>query len=69
LRAKQDMLHRQVHFLTVVLIAPDRPAANANGTVNPSDIPITMSLTVSDPVKCRSMCGVCGMRVSPVMWI
>ena len=28
------------------------PAAIANGTVSPSDIPITTSLMVSEPVKC-----------------
>src|SRR5438105_13264023 len=49
----------------VVLIAPDKPAASAKGTVSPSDIPITMSLTISEPVKCRSMWGVFGMKVSP----
>src|SRR2546427_6360507 len=54
-------------MMLVVLIAPDKPAANANGTVSPSAIPITMSLTVSEPVKCRSMCGVCGMRVSSIV--
>ena len=26
-------------------------AASAKGTVSPSDIPITMSLTISEPVK------------------
>jgi hypothetical protein len=31
--------------------APDSPAASANGTVRPSDMPITMSRTVSDAVK------------------
>src|SRR5437879_5245901 len=49
----------------VVLIAPDKPAASAKGTVSPSDIPITMSLTISEPVKCRSMWGGFGMNVSP----
>src|SRR5271165_6499866 len=43
--------------------APDNPAARAKGTVNPSDMPITMSRTVSDEVKCFSMCGVCGIAV------
>jgi len=28
-----------------------RPAANAKGTVNPSAMPITTSLTDSEPVK------------------
>src|SRR5262249_36056297 len=42
-------------------IAPERPAANANGTVSPSDIPITISRINSPDVKCFSTCGVCGM--------
>src|SRR5207247_8687788 len=54
-------------MMLVVSIAPDKPAASANGTVSPSAIPITMSLTVSEPVKCRSMCGVCGMSVSSIV--
>src|SRR6516165_1713565 len=41
--------------------APERPAANAKGTVKPSDIPMTTSRTTSPAVKWRSMCGVCGM--------
>src|SRR3954471_9056183 len=41
---------------------PDSPAASANGTVSPSDIPITMSRTVSPDVKCFSVCGVSGMH-------
>src|SRR5712691_243770 len=40
--------------------APDRPAASAKGTVNPSAIPITMSRIVSEAVKCFSTCGVWG---------
>jgi len=39
-----------------------QPAASAKGTVNPSDIPITMSRTTSLAVKWRSVCGVCGIR-------
>lgn len=39
---------------------PDSPAAKAKGTVNPSDIPMTMSQIFSDEVKCVSTCGVCG---------
>src|SRR6266700_3031161 len=31
--------------------APEMPAARAKGTVSPSDIPITMSLTRAGPVK------------------
>jgi hypothetical protein len=36
------------------VIAPDRPAASANGTVSPSDMPMTTSRTVSPAVKCFS---------------
>src|SRR6202163_3191002 len=36
---------------------PERPAARANGTVRPSDIPITTSRTVADAAKCFSTCG------------
>src|SRR5216684_4101749 len=42
--------------------APVRPAASANGTVSPSDIPMTTSRSESLPWKWRSTCGVCGMR-------
>ena len=38
----------------VGLMAPEIPAARANGTVSPSDMPITMSFTVSPPRKCSS---------------
>src|SRR5512139_309146 len=41
--------------------APERPAARANGTVSPSDIPMTISLTASLAVKWDSICGVAGM--------
>src|ERR1700722_6938484 len=44
-------------------IAPVRPAASANGTVNPSAMPITMSRTVLLAVKCFSMCGVWGIKL------
>src|SRR4051812_37212127 len=40
-----------------LLTAPARPAARANGTVKPSDMPMTTSRTVSEPVKCCSTCG------------
>ena len=43
--------------IPVEATAPDRPAARANGTVRPSAIPITMSRTASDEVKCFSTCG------------
>jgi len=57
-----------VTMMPVVPTAPDKPAASAKGTVNPSDIPMTMSRTVSDAVKCRSMCGVCGMLFSVLLF-
>src|SRR3989441_3518246 len=41
--------------------APETPAASANGTVRPSAIPITMSLTIALAVKWCSTCGVSGM--------
>src|SRR5881398_934758 len=41
--------------------APLSPAASANGTVRPSDMPMTTSRTVSLAVKWRSVCGVRGM--------
>src|SRR6476659_6769244 len=46
----------------LALAIPVRPAASANGTVKPSDIPITMSRTVSPAVKCFSTCGVRGIN-------
>jgi len=36
-------------------LAPERPAARANGTVSPSEAPIMMSRTMSPAVKCSSM--------------
>ncbi len=48
-----------------VLTAPDNPAARANGTVNPSDMPMTMSRTVSPAVKCFSTCGDVGILWHP----
>src|SRR5437879_4682816 len=50
-------------IIVVELTAPERPAARANGTVNPSDMPITISRTVSPAVKCCSICGVCGIGI------
>ena len=44
--------------------APDSPAAKAKGTVRPSAIPMTMSRTVAEDVKCFSTCCVCGIRQS-----
>ena len=46
------------------IAAPERPAASAKGTVKPSDMPITMSRTTAEAVKCFSTCGVCGIRCS-----
>src|SRR5208337_3075394 len=44
-----------VTMIAVVAAAdPDSPAASANGTVNPSDMPITTSRTASLAVKWRS---------------
>jgi hypothetical protein len=48
-------------MMLVASTAPDSPAASAKGTVRPSDMPITMSRTVSEAVKCLSTCGVWGM--------
>ena len=39
----------------VALDVPERPAANANGTVKPSDIPMITSRIVSLAVKCFSI--------------
>src|SRR2546426_7605899 len=50
--------------LGVPLRPPVNPAASANGTVKPSDMPMTTSRTTSPAVKWRSICGVCGMGVS-----
>src|ERR1041385_3570209 len=41
--------------------APESPAASADGTVSPSDMPITTSRTISLAVKWRSVCRVSGM--------
>src|SRR5579862_1054456 len=49
-----------ITMMRVVVSAPDSPAASAKGTVRPSAIPITMSRTNSEAVKCDSTCGVCG---------
>jgi hypothetical protein len=43
-----------VMMIPVASTAPDSPAARANGTVRPSDMPITMSRIVSEEVKCFS---------------
>src|SRR3984885_10738820 len=58
-------------MMRVVVSAPDNPAARANGTVRPSAIPMTMSRTNSEAVKCDSTCGVCGIffQVSPSVGI
>src|SRR3954462_6315009 len=44
------------------VIAPERPAARAKGTVRPSLMPMTMSRRRSEPWKWRSTWGVAGMR-------
>src|SRR6266508_1852275 len=49
-----------VMMMPVASTAPDSPADNANGTVRPSDMPMTTSRTTSDAVKCFSTCGACG---------
>src|SRR5580698_2323312 len=58
-------------MMRVVVSAPDNPAASAKGTVRPSAIPMTMSRTNSEAVKCDSTCGVCGIlfQVSPSVGI
>src|SRR5579864_5695515 len=58
-------------MMRVVVSAPESPAASANGTVSPSAIPITMSRTNSEAVKCFSTCSVCGIfsQVSPSVGI
>ncbi len=50
-------------MMQVESTAPESPAASANGTVRPSDMPMTMFRTVREPVKCCSVWGVVG-RVS-----
>src|SRR5216684_3278560 len=52
-----------VTTMAVESMTPETPAARANGTVRPSDIPITMSLTIALAVKCCSTCGVSGMAL------
>src|SRR5579883_2820024 len=49
-----------VTMMLVELTAPESPAASAKGTVRPSDMPMTISRTVSPAVKCCSTCGVWG---------
>jgi hypothetical protein len=51
-----------VTMMRVVSTVPDRPAASAKG--NPSDMPMTRSHTVAEPVKWCSLWGNGGMRVS-----
>src|SRR5579864_2134563 len=48
-------------------MAPVIPAASANGTVSPSDIPMTTSRTDSGAVKWCSVCGVAGISVTPAI--
>jgi hypothetical protein len=49
--------------VAVELAIPESPAARAKGTVSPSDMPITISRMTSEPVKCFSICGVCGITL------
>ncbi|MFS8028139.1 hypothetical protein Hanom_Chr16g01506951 [Helianthus anomalus] len=37
-------------------LAPERPAASANGTVRPSETPMMTSRTISPAVKWCSLC-------------
>src|SRR5271156_6976362 len=48
----------------VAIAAPVSPAASANGTVRPSDIPITTSRTAAVAVKCFSTCSTDGIANS-----
>src|ERR1700693_2570408 len=48
-------------------MAPEIPAARANGTVSPSDIPMTTSRTDSGAVKWCSVWGVAGISGSPAI--
>jgi len=63
-QAHRDPSGRDLGEGPVLPTAPESPAASANGMVSPSDIPIATSRTLSLAVKCRSMCGVCGMTSS-----
>lgn len=46
-----------VRMIEEEALAPERPAARANGTVRPSDTPIIISRTTSPAVKCFSLCS------------
>src|SRR3989449_3683143 len=50
-----------VTTMAVESMTPGTPAARAVGTVRPSAMPITMSLTIALAVKWCSTCGVSGM--------
>src|SRR5438067_3285158 len=52
-----------VRIRLVWFTAPDSPAARANGTVRPSDIPMTTSRTDSEAVKCFSTWGDRGISI------
>ena len=56
---------------TIVVDAtvPESPAANAKGTVSPSDMPITTSRTVAEASKWDSTCGVEGIRKHHTSWL
>ncbi len=59
-----------VTITSVLITASERPAANANGTLRPSAMPITTSRTDSDAVKCVSMSCVEGTIIlhRPISW-
>src|SRR5580700_11497230 len=57
-----------VTTIAVDAAAPVSPAASANGTVSPSDIPITMSRTAAVAVKCFSTCSTAGILDSFSLW-
>src|SRR5207245_8865178 len=52
-------------IIRVFCTAPKSPAARANGTVSPSDMPITTSRTKLPAVKCFSTCGARGIKQPP----
>src|SRR5437867_3084029 len=57
-----------VTMMPACCTAPLNPAASANGTVSPSAMPMTTSRTIALAVKCRSTCGVCGIRSGPFLY-
>src|SRR3954452_20356939 len=53
----------------VFATAPESPAASANGSVNPSDIPITTSRTKFPEVKCCSLCLTRAIAIGALLWV